>query len=303
VLLRPDPQESPSSLPNLDLGARAAFRLGLGLPQIGEAELRALGDNWVILRFDHVTAQTVLQGELRQAINRQACPEVARLIDKDPEALKQSDFLLGEVFRARSIVRVNRERGGGGLFSLKGLRALAARLGLRLRAEAAGDLEGAQVVELSNPEPLPVAFRPAFIRLDPTQPGATAPLRDGRTRRPLCRSTQPPRTIAWPWARGSTGTSRQPWLEHTEALSSQPPAPCRPACPFQFAPPPAPARTPPQARNTRQIVPPCGNRTGTRNGHSYSNAVLPGPGREGRRQVQADDTARHQIRPHISREG
>jgi hypothetical protein len=164
-------QESPSSLPNFDLGAAAALRLGLGLQQIGDAEVQALGENRVILRFDRVTVQTVSQGELRQTINRKACPEIGRLIDKDPEALKEGSFLLGEVFRARSIVRVNQDKGGGGMFSLSGLRALAARLGLRLRAEAGGDLEVAQVVELSSTEPVPVAFRPAFIRLDPSQPG------------------------------------------------------------------------------------------------------------------------------------
>ena len=164
-------QQSPSSLPNFDLGAAAAVRLGLGLPQVGDAELRAFGDDRVILRFDHVTVRTVSQGELRQAIDRRSCPEVARLIDKDPEALKEGTFLLGEVFLARRIIRVNRAGGGGGTFSLSGLRALAARLGLRLRADGGGDLEAAQTIELSSTEPLPVAFRPAFIRLDPNQPG------------------------------------------------------------------------------------------------------------------------------------
>jgi hypothetical protein len=118
--------------------------------------------------------QTVSQGELRQAINRPACPEVARLIDKDPEALKAGTFLLGEVFLARSIARVDRNGGAGGMFSLSGLRALATRFGLKLGAEGGGDLETAQVVQISSNEPLPVAFRPAFIRLDPGKPGYRA---------------------------------------------------------------------------------------------------------------------------------
>lgn len=165
------PRVSPANLPNFDIGAAAAVRLGLGVPQVGDAELHALGDDRVILRFDHVSVQTVSQGQLRQAVNRRSCPEIGRLIDKDPAALKEGTLLLGEVYFASRIVRVNRSSGGGGGLSLSGLRALATRLGLRLRTEAGADLEVAQVVELSNPEPLPVAFRPAFIRLDPTQPG------------------------------------------------------------------------------------------------------------------------------------
>jgi len=167
-------QESPSRLPNLDLGASAALRLGLGLDQVGDAELKALGDNQVLLRFDHVMVQTLSQGEMRQAIDRKACPEVASLIDKKPEALESGTLLLGEVFRARSIVRVSRAQGGGGSFSLSGLRTLASRFGLGLKAEGGGEIEAAQAVELSSAEPTPVAFRPAFIRLDPSQPGYRA---------------------------------------------------------------------------------------------------------------------------------
>lgn len=162
-------RESPSSLPNFDLGASAALRLGLGLQQVGEADLRALGVNQVSLRFDQVTVQTVSQGELGQTINRRACPEVAQLIDRDPEALKRGNFLVSQVFLARSIVKINRERSGGGTFSL--LRALAARFGLPFRADGGVNLETAQAVELSSARPVPVAFRPAFIRLDPSQPG------------------------------------------------------------------------------------------------------------------------------------
>ena len=167
-------RESPSRLPNLDLGVSTAVRLGLGLEQVGDTELKALGENQVLLRFDHVTVQTLSQGEMRQAIDRKACPEVASLIDKKPEALENGTLLLGEVFRARSIVRVSRAQGGGGSFSLSGLRALATRFGLALKAEGGGEIEAAQAIELSSAELVPVAFRPAFIRLDPSQPGYRA---------------------------------------------------------------------------------------------------------------------------------
>lgn len=162
-------REEPSRLPNLDLGAAAALRLGLGLSQLGEADLHALGSNRVVVRFDNVTVQTVSQGALRQAVNAQACPEIARLINKDPEALKQDTFLVGTVFWARSIVRIDRDRQAGAGVSASWLTALASRLGLRLRAEGGGDVDSARTVELSNTEPLPIGFRPAMIRIDPGQ--------------------------------------------------------------------------------------------------------------------------------------
>jgi hypothetical protein len=45
-------EETPSTLPNFDLSLSAALRLGLELKQMGDAELKALGDDRVILRFD-----------------------------------------------------------------------------------------------------------------------------------------------------------------------------------------------------------------------------------------------------------
>jgi hypothetical protein len=165
-------QQVPSSLPNLDLGAAAAARLGLALPQMGEADLRAFGGRRVVLRFERVTVETVSQGALRQSIKRQACPELARLIDKEPASLRDNVFLIGEVFRARRILRLDRSARGSGNITLDGFKALAARFGLRLRAEGGGDLESAQTVELGTEEPLPAAFRPAFIRIEPGQPGS-----------------------------------------------------------------------------------------------------------------------------------
>lgn len=163
--------EEPSRLPNLDLGTAAAARLGLGLSNLADADLHALGTNRVIVRFDKVTMQTVSQGEFREAVNAQACPELARLINKDPEALKENTFLVGTVFRARSTVRIDRERKAGGGVGTSWLTTFAARFGLKLRAEAGGDVDSAQTVELSTTDPTPVALRPAFIRVDPGQPG------------------------------------------------------------------------------------------------------------------------------------
>jgi hypothetical protein len=65
-------------------------------------------------------------------------------------------------------------RGGKGTFSLQALRAFAARFGLGLGTEAGANLETTQVVELISERSLPVALRPAFIRLDRTEPGYRA---------------------------------------------------------------------------------------------------------------------------------
>jgi len=169
------PQENPSNLPNFDLGASAAFRLGLGLDKIADADLKAVGENRVILRFEDVTVQTISQGEFRQTIDRKACPEIGRLVDKNPDALKDGTLLVGELFRARVIVRLDRTRDDSAKVSTGWLTGIAQRFGLRVKAEAGGDLATAQSIELSSSkEPVAVAFRPAFIRLDPTQPGFKA---------------------------------------------------------------------------------------------------------------------------------
>lgn len=184
-------REEPSRLPNLDLGAEAAVRLGLGLSQIGEADLHALGSNRVIVRFEHVTVQTVSQGALKQTVNAKVCPEVARLINKDPEALKETTFLVGTVFRATSVVRIDRQRQAGAEAGTSWLTAFAKRFGLKLRAEADANVESAGTVELSNTEPLPVAFRPALIRIDPGQPGYRSA--EGRPDRPVIVEFNPDR--------------------------------------------------------------------------------------------------------------
>jgi hypothetical protein len=164
-------QEAPSSLPNIELSSSAAAKLGLGLAQIGDADLSAIGKQSIVMRFDRVVVETVSQFALRNAVRRDRCPDLARLIDKDPASLRDGVFLIGEVFQARRILRLDKSRQGSGGFSIDGIKALAARFGLRLRAEGSVDLESAQTVELGTSEALPVAFRPAFIRVEPGLPG------------------------------------------------------------------------------------------------------------------------------------
>jgi len=163
------PRESPSALPNLELGTAAAAHFGLRVSQVGEAELRAMGGNRVILRFDNVTAEAVSQAAFRQSLRPDACPDIARLLAKDPDSLQDGIVLLAQVFRARRIMRLEKRREAKGGFALSGLQAMAERFGLRLRAAAGGDLKRAETIELGTTESLPVAFRPAFVRIEPGQ--------------------------------------------------------------------------------------------------------------------------------------
>lgn len=165
------PREQPSRLPNIELGALAAIRLGLGLDRLGEADLRAVGSSRFILRFENVTLETVSQGQLQQAVRAEACPDVARLVNKDPQALAQTSFLVGTLIRARSVVRIERDRQGGGNVSTSWLTAFAERFGLRLRLSGGTTLEAARTVEFGSDAVLPVGFRPALIRVQPGEPG------------------------------------------------------------------------------------------------------------------------------------
>jgi hypothetical protein len=179
-------REAPSTLPNIEVGAAAAAHFGLSVSQIGEAELRAMGGNRVILRFDDVAAEAVSQAAFRQSLRPDACPEVARLLAKDPDSLQDGVVLLGQVFRARRIMRLERKREATGNFVLEGLQSMAERFGLRLRAAGGGDVKSAETVELGTTKSLPVAFRPAFIRIEPGRPAAFRSV-DEQADRPVLR--------------------------------------------------------------------------------------------------------------------
>jgi hypothetical protein len=126
----------------------------------------------VILRFDNVTAEAASQVAFRQSLRPDACPDVARLLAKDPDSLQDGIVLLGQVFRARRIMRLERRREAKGNFVLSGLQAMAERFGLHLRAAAGGDVKSTETIELGTTKPLPVAFRPAFVRIEPGQPAS-----------------------------------------------------------------------------------------------------------------------------------
>jgi hypothetical protein len=187
------PREAPSSLPNLDLGTSAAAYFGLGISQVGEAELSAMGGNRVILRFDQVTVETVSQVALRQTLRPDACPDVARLLAKDPTSLADGIVLLGQVFRARRVMRLEKRREVKANFVLSGLQAIAEAFGLRLRAAAGGDLKSADIVELGTTKAVPVAFRPAFIRIHPGQPDTFRAINDPNSLGPTLSEYDPNR--------------------------------------------------------------------------------------------------------------
>lgn len=158
-------RETASRLPTIEVSWAAAARLALGAQGIGEAEARGKADDLVSVRFDDPRAQTVSRSELSRAAASERCPEVAGFLKNAASTTGADWIVVGEVLSARTIVRVRRAKGGQANLSF--LRSLGERLGFKVRAEGSADLSRAEVAELSSPQSLPVALRPAVVRVTP----------------------------------------------------------------------------------------------------------------------------------------
>ena len=111
--------------------------------------------------------ETISQHAFRNAVRSDAPETIKRLLKQEPDALADGVLLLGTVFTAKPTLRAERRRQGGAGFSIPGLHSLAAWLGWDLRASGGGDIKNAAAIDLASKQPVPVAFRPAFIRIQP----------------------------------------------------------------------------------------------------------------------------------------
>jgi hypothetical protein len=160
------PGDAVSNLMAVELTWSAAAHIALGTEGVGDAEARGNADDLVQVRFEDVHARTVSRYQLRAALRPDACPEVRALLEGSASDVAKPDWLLiGQVITARSVVRIRRKRTGQAKLSF--LQGLAERFGLRAHAEAGGELSHAENAEVSTTSPLPVAFRPAVVRISP----------------------------------------------------------------------------------------------------------------------------------------
>jgi hypothetical protein len=160
------PSEAVSNLVAVELTWSAAAHIALGAEGVGDAEARGNADDLVQVRFEAVQAVTASRYQLRGALRSDACPEVKALLEGSISDVAAPDWLLiGQVITARAVVRIRRRREGQAKLSF--LQGLAERFGLRAHAEGGGDLSRAETAEVSTAEPLPVAFRPAVVRISP----------------------------------------------------------------------------------------------------------------------------------------
>lgn len=156
--------EAPATLPALEVTVAVGFRFALG---VDDDLPDAIGKWSAVLRFDQVTIECVSRTALQRGLRPDAPDAIRRFFANHPARLDDAVMLLGQVFRARCVLRL---RTNGSSEPLRGLQTLTSRHGLRLRPAAGGRFRQAEVLDLAVSAPRPVAFRPAFIEADPLTP-------------------------------------------------------------------------------------------------------------------------------------
>jgi hypothetical protein len=158
------PREQPSTLPAIDVSWNAAAQIALGVEAIAAGEAQGSAEDRVQVRFEKVSSRAASLTHLRQHVRPRVLPEVALLLAADAVEFERAPdwLLIGEVLTAVTVVRVSRSRSTGGKASLGFLERL---FGRAARAEGGGDLTSASVATIVTETPLPVAFRPARVRV------------------------------------------------------------------------------------------------------------------------------------------
>jgi hypothetical protein len=165
------PREEPSTLPAIDVTWNAAAQIALGVESVAAGEARGQAEDRVQVRFEQVSSRAASLTHLRQHVRPQVLPEVALMLAADAVVFERAPdwLLIGEVFTAITTVRVSRSRSGGGKASLGFLERL---FGRAAKAEGGGDLTSASVATIVTETPLPIAFRPARVRVTSEIAGA-----------------------------------------------------------------------------------------------------------------------------------
>ena len=158
------PREAPSTLTAVDVSWNAAAQLALGVEAVAAAEAKGHVENRVQVRFEQVRSRSASLVQLRRHVKAGVAPGVERLLAANlVEFEKAPDWLLvGEVLTAVPVVRVTRSRAVGGKADLTFLQRI---FGTAAKANVSGDLAKDETAEIRTTEPLPVAFRPARVKV------------------------------------------------------------------------------------------------------------------------------------------
>ncbi|HYZ32907.1 MAG TPA: hypothetical protein VE684_11585 [Crenalkalicoccus sp.] len=165
------PREAESSLTAVDVSWNAAAQIALGVEAVAAAEAQGRAEDRVQVRFEQVTSRSASLAQLRSHVRPGVLPEVTLLLAADAVEFERApDWLLvSEVLSAVTVVRVARARGGGGKAELSFLGRL---FGAAAKAEGGGNLASAERAEIRTQHALPVAFRPARVRVTAEIAGA-----------------------------------------------------------------------------------------------------------------------------------
>jgi hypothetical protein len=158
------PREADSTLTAVDVSWNAAAELALGVEAVVAAEAKGHLENRVQVRFEQVRSRSASLTQLRERLKAGVVPGVEKLLAANwVEFEAAPDWLLiGEVLTAVTVVRVTRSRAAGGKADLSFLQRI---FGTGAQAKVGGDLAKDETAEIRTTEPLPVAFRPARVKV------------------------------------------------------------------------------------------------------------------------------------------
>lgn len=155
------PPPAPATLTTVINTDSAGLSLGLKLRQIFDSSIGADLARRIVISFSDVSVRGVTLLELRAALDRRACPEIAPLIDGAiaPQQPKDSQFyfVVSEVLSGKYTarlefgVRVNLDAKQEQLAKLAG----EANVAVQVASDGA--------VLLTNATPLPIALRPVTV--------------------------------------------------------------------------------------------------------------------------------------------
>ena len=156
----PEPQRTPSSLPNLTNNSDINWGLGLEAPKIIHASGGAGNGSLLAIAFDQVSVAVVSIQEFRRTVDLKKCPVLASVFQgtaaEDPNLI-----LVGEVYYGRRKLLLSFQDQVQASAQVGLLPKMLAAVGIKMGGHA--DAQSTRQVWLESQDVLPIAIRPAFV--------------------------------------------------------------------------------------------------------------------------------------------
>ena len=154
------PEPVPTSLTDVFESSTAGMNFGLRLRQIFDSSAGADLVSQIRIRFSDVTVVSVARLDLRDALDRQACPEIASLVDATITAVDRNNrpfFVVSEVISGKRQVTLT-------LADTANLQAKVDRIARQIaNAQIKMGVTGEGLITLSSDAVMPIALKPVTV--------------------------------------------------------------------------------------------------------------------------------------------